>query len=111
LGISLLFPSEPKTLGQYLACAVPYSPRLVPAYAQKEFWYGPNCSVFPAKLAFAVNVMAYREPFKPKVEDSDTSELLTLRNTSVEKTVEKLFADLPQKEAKDCLSHVTRGMR
>jgi hypothetical protein len=63
---------------------------------KKVFWYGPNCSVFCGKLASTINAMAYRRTYKPQVEDNDTSELLKLRNTSVEKTVEKLFADLPQ---------------
>jgi hypothetical protein len=43
-----------------------------------------------------LNAMAYRRTYKATVEDSDTSVLLKLRNTSVEKTVEKLFADLRQ---------------
>jgi hypothetical protein len=63
---------------------------------EKECWYGPNCSVFRAKLASTISAMAYRRTYKPKVEDNDTSELLKLRNTSVEKTIEKLFADLRQ---------------
>jgi hypothetical protein len=40
--------------------------------------------------------MASRRTYKPKVKDGDTKELLKLRNTSVEKTVEKPFADLRQ---------------